>query len=72
MNSLKEKTVYFLERKRDGKWWSYCHVESGRKQYTSNPHKALAYDTRKELEDICEDDEVITEHIYIQETDTFI
>lgn len=66
-----EKTVYFIENKITRKWITPLFGTKG--YYTNNPHKALLFDTREEAERYgLEDNQIITQHLFVEETDEFI
>lgn len=68
-----EQIVYFIEQKETGKWYAGLWKLHS-KIWTRNPHKAISFTDRKEAESLCEteDGEIVTEHIFIDSTQTFI
>lgn len=66
-----EKTVYFIENKITKKW--VAPMYKMKEQYTRNPNKALSFDSKEQAEYYgLEKDEIITEHLFIEDKQEYI
>jgi len=65
-----EKTVYFVEQKATGKW--YAGIKKGCVFYTNDPLKAVQFLSKIEAKNACDETEIVTEHIFVESTQTFI
>lgn len=66
-----EKTVYFVERLSDHKWLSFKAAKNYH-TYTSSPDLAVHFETREQAECCLEEGEIVTEHLFIDDTQTTI